>query len=52
MKFTITTEDFSSKFSVCDDEGLTRYSVKNQMDSVMRKFTIYDLGKIYSSFLL
>ncbi|CAF5188851.1 unnamed protein product, partial [Rotaria sp. Silwood1] len=38
------TEDFSSKFAVLDDEGLQRYSVKNEMDSVMRKLTIFDLA--------
>ena len=44
MKFSINTEDFSSKFVVLDAEGLERYFVKNEMDSVMRKLTIYDLG--------
>ncbi|CAF3344330.1 unnamed protein product [Rotaria sp. Silwood1] len=44
MKFCINTEDFSSKFAVLDDEGLQRYSVKNEMDSIMRKLTIFDLA--------
>jgi uncharacterized protein YxjI len=47
MKFSINTEDFSSRFTVVDSEGLERYLVKNEMDSVMRKLTIYDLGKTY-----
>jgi hypothetical protein len=47
MTFSINTEDFSSKFVVFDNEGLERYLVKNELDSVMRKLTIYDLGKIY-----
>jgi uncharacterized protein YxjI len=46
MKFTISTENFSSKFVVYDAEGLERYLVKNEMDSIMRKLTIYDLGKV------
>lgn len=45
MKFSIKTEDFSSKFVVFDGEGLERYLVKNEMNSVMRKLNIYDLGK-------
>ncbi|UJR33808.1 hypothetical protein I4U23_021232 [Adineta vaga] len=44
MKFSINTEDFSSRFIVLDNESLERYSVKNEMDSVMRKLTIYDLA--------
>ena len=44
MKFTIKTEDFSSLFVVLDSEDLERYFVKNEMDSVMRKLTICDLG--------
>jgi len=50
MKFSINTEDFSSKFAVVDAEGLERYTVKNEMNSIMRKLTIYDLGK--SSYIL
>jgi hypothetical protein len=46
MKFTIKTEDFSARFLVCDSEGLARYSVKNEMNSIVRKLTIYDLGKL------
>ena len=45
MKYTIPGEDFSTKFMVCDVEGLARYYVTNEMNSVMRKLTIYDLGK-------
>jgi len=45
MKFTIKTEDFSSKFVVFDAEDLERYFAKNEMDSVMRKLTLFDLGK-------
>ena len=44
MKFSIKTEDFSAQFVVLDSEGLERYFVKNEMDSVMRKLTICDLG--------
>ncbi|CAF0724359.1 unnamed protein product [Rotaria sordida] len=44
MKFVINTEDFSSRFVVLDEEGLERYSVKNEMDSFMRKLTIFDLA--------
>jgi uncharacterized protein YxjI len=35
---------------VLDAEGLERYFVKNEMDSVMRKLTIFDLGK--SSYII
>ncbi len=48
MKFSINTEDFSSRFVVHDSEGLERYLVKNEMHSVMRKLTIFDLGKFPS----
>ncbi|CAF0727746.1 unnamed protein product [Adineta steineri] len=44
MKFTIKTEDFSAKFVVYDNEDLERYLVKNEMDAVMRKLTIFDLA--------
>jgi len=50
MKFSINTEDFSSKFVIFDSEGLERYLAKNEMDSMMRKLTIYDLGKLYFIF--
>ena len=43
-KFSIKTEDFSARFVVSDGEDLERYFVKNEMDSVMRKLTIFDLG--------
>lgn len=44
MKFSIKTEDFSSKFVVFDAEGLERYLVKNELNSVMRKLSIFDLA--------
>lgn len=47
MKFSISTEDFSSRFVVLDSEGIERYFGKNEMDSVMRKLTISDLGKLF-----
>jgi hypothetical protein len=47
MKFSINTEDFSSKFVIYDSEGLERYLAKNEMNSIMRKLTIFDLGKLY-----
>jgi len=50
MKFSINTEDFSSIFIIVDAEGLERYFVKNEMDSMMRKLTIFDLGK--SSYII
>jgi uncharacterized protein YxjI len=49
MKFSISTEDFSSRFAIFDAEGLERYFAKNEMNSVMRKLTIYDLGKLDST---
>lgn len=45
MKFSIKTEDFSSKFVVYDTDGLERYLITNELNSVMRKLSIYDLGK-------
>lgn len=47
MKYSIMTEDFSSRFIVFDAEGAERYFVKNEMDSVMRKLTISDLCKSF-----
>lgn len=52
MKFSIKTEDFSGQFVVLDSEGLERYFVKNEMDSVMRKLTICDLGLFLFEFFI
>ncbi len=46
VKFSISTKDFSARFVIFDGDGLERYHVKNEMDSVMRKLTIFDLGKM------
>jgi hypothetical protein len=51
MKYSIKTEDFSSRFVVFDAEGLERYLIKNEMNSIMRKLTIFDLGKLSYLFI-